>query len=112
LTKSKQLLKFIYTNKQGKKMQSTKEVIEQLNEKCGFDFKESQVEYAEYICNKTGAKIYKNLDTFFLDSASDSLLLCFYCIEFGEYRVQTFNGINLAFECPLEQLIQFFKTSI
>ena len=93
-------------------MQTTKEVIEQLNEKCGFDFKESQVEYAEYICNKTGAKIYKNLDTFFLESATDSLLLCFYCIEFGEYRVQTFNGINLAFECPLEQLIQFFKTSI
>ena len=93
-------------------MQTTKEVIEQLNEKCDFDFKESQVEYAEYICNKTGAKIYKNLDTFFLDSASDNILLCFYYIEFGEYRVQTFNGINLAFECPLEQLIQFFKTSI
>ena len=93
-------------------MQTTKEVIEQLNEKCDFDFKKSQLEHSEYICNKTGAKLYKSFDTFFLDSASDNILLCFYYIDFGEYRVQTFNGINLAFECPLEQLIQFFKTSI
>jgi len=102
----------LYKQTRKEKMQTTKEVIEQLNEKCDFDFKESQLEHSEYICNKTGAKIYKNLDTFFLDSASDNILLCFYYIEFGEYRVQTFNGINLAFECPLEQLIQFFKTSI
>lgn len=97
-------------------MQTTKEVIEQLNEKCDFDFEKNEpydvVTKSSYICNKTGAKIYKSFDTFFLDSASDNILLCFYYIDFGEYRVQTFNGINLAFECPLEQLIQFFKTSI
>ena len=63
-----------------------------------------------------------------LDSVSqpDNIVLCFNAIDFREYKVQTFNcskyfsetygrvcnNYDLAFECPLNQLIQFFKTSI
>ncbi len=125
-------------------MQTTKEVIEQLNEKCDFDFEKNDpydvVTKSSYICNKTGAKIYKSFDDYFclksatnstledLDSVSqpDNIVISFNAIEFREYKVQTFNcskyfsetygriciNYDLAFECPLKQLIQFFKTSI
>ena len=123
-------------------LKQLKEIIEQLNEKCDFDFKKNEPYsiYSIYICNKTGAKIYKNFDDYFflesatnstledLDSVSqpDNIVLCFNAIDFREYKVQTLNcskyfsetygrictNYDLAFECPLKQLIQFFKTSI
>jgi hypothetical protein len=93
-------------------MQELKEITDNLNKLCEFDFKKVDAEYADYICNKTSAKIYRSLGVIWFSSDYSSFMLCFNSIDFGDYNLQTFNGINLAFECSQDGLINLFKTSL